>query len=76
MPEDVRIKFGNRLRQIRKEKSISQEQLALDCDIARSHMSGIERGVVNITLKSICRIAIVLGVKPSVLLTFPPTKTE
>jgi len=57
--------FGDALREIRREKGISQEQVALDSGLDRTYMSLIERGVQSPTLRSVVKIAKVLGVKPS-----------
>lgn len=49
---DERVKlFGQKVRQIRKSKGISQESLAELAGIDRSYMGNIERGEKNITLK-------------------------
>lgn len=47
---ELSIAFGQLVRKHRKEKNISQERLALLCNIDRSYMGRIERGEVNITL--------------------------
>lgn len=49
--------FGNRLREIRRAKGISQEDLALLADIDRSYMGRIERGEFNPTLTKIYQLA-------------------
>jgi transcriptional regulator with XRE-family HTH domain len=70
--QNVCAKFGKRLCQLRKEKkSWSQEQLALESGLARSYVSGVERGIRNISLKNICRLAEILEIRPSELLMFP-----
>lgn len=61
-------RFGESLRQVRKERGISQEQLALDAEINRTYMGGVERGEENISLLSILKISSVLKVKPSAIL--------
>lgn len=43
--------FGQKVRQVRKSKGISQEKLAELSGIDRSYMGNIERGEKNITLK-------------------------
>ena len=60
--------FGDALREIRKEKGMSQEQLALDSGLDRTYVSLMERGVQSPTLRSVLRLANVLGVKPSDIL--------
>lgn len=47
---DVLKKFGERLKELRKERSISQEQLAFKADLHRTYISSIERGEQNISL--------------------------
>lgn len=59
---ELSIAFGQLVRKHRKEKNISQEKLALLCNIDRSYMGRIERGEVNITLEKAYEIAKVLEV--------------
>lgn len=51
------IAFGEKVRQMRKEKGLSQEALADLAGIDRSYMGHIERGDQNITLTKIHQIA-------------------
>lgn len=62
--KEVRIKkhFGERVRQLRKAKELSQETLALVCDLDRTYIGGVERGERNISLINIYKIADALGV--------------
>lgn len=48
--------FGQRVRELRKRKGLSQEALALACDLDRSYIGGVERGERNISLLNIHRI--------------------
>lgn len=57
--------FGDALREIRKEKGISQEQLALDSGLDRTYVSLVERSVQSPTLRTVAKLAGVLGVKCS-----------
>lgn len=57
--------FGDALREVRKEHGVSQEQLALDSGLDRTYVSLIERGVQSPTIRSVAKLATVLGVKPS-----------
>ncbi|EOX1292714.1 helix-turn-helix transcriptional regulator [Vibrio cholerae] len=51
------VAFGEKVRQVRKEKGLSQEALADLAGIDRSYMGHIERGDQNITLTKIHQIA-------------------
>ena len=55
--------FGERLRLLLKQKELSQEALALACNLDRSYIGGVERGERNISLVNIHKIAEALGVK-------------
>lgn len=50
-------KFGKRVRQLRKDKQWSQEDLAFELEVGRSYVSDLERGVRNPTLVTlVCRL--------------------
>ncbi|MGE8482995.1 MAG: helix-turn-helix domain-containing protein [Pseudomonas sp.] len=63
--------LGERIRAQRKVRRISQDALALACNIDRSYMGRIERGEVNITIEKLYRIASELACDPSRLLPQP-----
>ncbi|MFX5121954.1 helix-turn-helix transcriptional regulator [Acinetobacter baumannii] len=65
---ELTIQFGQLVRKYRKEKSMSQEQLALLCNMDRSYLGRIERGEVNPTLEKIYELANTLTISPSMLL--------
>jgi transcriptional regulator with XRE-family HTH domain len=46
---DLSKLFGQRLAVIRKIRGVSQERFAADSGLARSHVSGIERGKINVS---------------------------
>ena len=60
--ESAKAHFGTRLRELRQDKGLSQEALALACSLDRSYIGGVERGERNISLVNIHRIAQALGV--------------
>lgn len=63
MTVDERIvAFGQRVREVRKTKGISQEKLAELAGIDRSYMGNIERGEKNVTLKKAYEICDTLNV--------------
>ena len=58
----IQKQFGEHVREIRKLKGLSQESLALSCDLDRTYIGGVERGERNISLVNIHKIADALGV--------------
>lgn len=60
--------LGELIRAQRKVRRVSQDALALACNIDRSYMGRIERGEVNITVEKLYRIANELAYDPSCLL--------
>lgn len=59
---EIPAQFGARVRELRKQKGLSQEALALACGLDRSYVGGVERGERNISLMNIHRIAAALGI--------------
>ncbi|MDP2705499.1 MAG: helix-turn-helix transcriptional regulator [bacterium] len=59
---DISIKFGKRVREIRLKKEMSQGSLAKVLGVHPTYISGIERGVRNMALRNIERVAKALGV--------------
>ena len=55
--QNILIKFGERVREIRKGKSLSQEELAYKAGLHRTYIGMIERAEKNITLINIEKIA-------------------
>ena len=70
MKEDLLREFGNRVKQLRLGKNLSQEKLSQICGIDRTYISGVERGIRNVSLLNIARLAKALDVSPSELLKF------
>jgi transcriptional regulator with XRE-family HTH domain len=60
--------LGERIRERRKGRDISQERLAELADIHENHVRRIERGEANPSFLVLLRIARALGVKPSELI--------
>lgn len=57
MERNLAKKFGKALRQIRKEKGISQEALALNAGFDRTYISLIERGLRLPSLSTLFLVA-------------------
>jgi transcriptional regulator with XRE-family HTH domain len=60
MYENINLKIGERIKFLRKEKSISQETLANMADIERGYMTGVETGKRNVSVKVLSKIVIAL----------------
>ena len=54
--------IGNRIREVRKEKGYSQEELAARADLDRTYMTSVECGKRNISIANLYRIAQALGI--------------
>jgi transcriptional regulator with XRE-family HTH domain len=68
--KNIRVLFGNRVRQLRLEQGISQEELAFNSNLHRTYISDIERAERNVSLANIYKIAKALGVTPKDLFDF------
>ncbi|MEX0595103.1 MAG: helix-turn-helix transcriptional regulator [Candidatus Paceibacterota bacterium] len=60
--KDILVIFGNRVRSLRKEQNLSQEELSFKADLHRTYIGMIERAEKNITLVNIEKIANALNV--------------
>lgn len=71
MEGDLQRTVGNNIRDLRRARGVSQEELADEIGVHRTYMGGVERGERNLTLRSLERIAQRMGVDPIVLLQKP-----
>jgi transcriptional regulator with XRE-family HTH domain len=63
-------KFGERVKQLRLSKNMTQEDVAWEAGIEPMQLSRIERGIINTSLSHILAIAKAIGVKPKDLIDF------
>lgn len=68
MKEVINEAFGKVVKQLREERSLSQQELADYAELDRSYISDMERGRYNPTLYTIYRLAGILKVKPNEIL--------
>lgn len=68
--EDFIKRFGERLKQVRTSKKLSQEELANETGFEISQISRIERGAQNTSISHVSAIAKALKVHPSELFKF------
>ncbi|CAG2130106.1 hypothetical protein LMG26411_00279 [Cupriavidus numazuensis] len=76
MTKQTLREFGLHLARLRKQRGWSQETLSLESGLARSYLSGIERGKRNLALLNICMLADTLGVPPSEMLDFEKQRSS
>jgi len=60
---DIKKKLWKRIQELRKQKWVSQEVLAKEIGIHRTYLSAVERGVKNVAVENIERIAEALDTK-------------
>ena len=66
----ILVKFGEKVQKARKSKGISQEELAARLAMHRNYVGMIERGERNPTIRTLYKLAKVLGIKGGDLLPF------
>ena len=66
---DVQARFGKRVREIREKQEISQERLGELAGLHRTYVSSLERGLRNVSLVNIEKLAKALGVTMAELVT-------
>lgn len=69
-PHETRLVavFAGNVRRLRKERGLSQEELAEAAGVHRTYVGMIERGEKNVTIYNIERLAQALNVSPGSLL--------
>ena len=55
--QDILNQFGKKVRELRKQKGLSQEELAFRANLHRTYIGMIERAEKNITIVNIDKIA-------------------
>ena len=64
---DILVAFGRRVKELRKQRGLSQEMLAFEAELERSYISDIETGRRNLALRNIHALAGALNVSLSQL---------
>lgn len=62
MKDEILFKLGQSVRYLRLKKGISQEELAFRAELNMNSISTFERGINNIKIKNLYKIAEALGV--------------
>ncbi len=66
--KQVQAAFGRRLRELRQERGVSQEELAFRSGLHRTYVSSAERGQRNVSLINIYKLATALEVEAASML--------
>lgn len=59
---DVKLKIGQRIKELRETAAMSQKDLSYSADLDRSYIASVENGQRNISIVNIEKIATALGV--------------
>lgn len=70
-PGALREILATNLRRVRAERELTQEALADLCGIDRTYISGVERGLRNLSIDNLERLATALRVEPWQLIRRP-----
>ncbi len=57
MDKDFQVKFGDKLKNLRKQKGLTQERLSFESNVSRSHIGMIENARRDISLSAIFRLS-------------------
>lgn len=74
--EEFIKKFGQKLKQVREGKGISQEQLSLLTEISQSQIARTELGQINTSISHVSIYAKFLKVNPMELFNFSDLKVK
>ena len=65
---EIRGQFGRILREMRKDRKLTQEELAFRADMNVTYLSDLERGIHNPTLAMLVDLSVALDIHPADLL--------
>ena len=65
--DNIKTKFGKKIKELRTKKGFSQEKFAQKCRLHRTYISDIERGERNVSIENIHKIAKALNINESEL---------
>lgn len=73
--KEINIEIGGQVKIAREEAKLTQEQLAERIDVSPQYISDLERGVVGISLATLRRLCVTLGISADQIL-FGKTRLE
>ncbi len=71
-PEDKELlkSLGEKIREVRLSKNLSQENLSFDANLSRNQVGRIERGEFSASITTLRKISSALGIKTKDLIDF------
>lgn len=72
--QDVKLLFGERVRELRKDAGMTQEELADYAELDRSYVGSVERGERNLSIENVCRLANAINISPAEFFSWWQTK--
>ena len=73
--KEINIQIGEQIKTAREQAKLTQEQLAERVDVSPQYISDLERGVVGISIPTLKRVCITLGVSSDQIHFGTTTKT-
>ena len=73
---EIATALGLRIRELRNERHMSQEELAFKAGISAAHLGQIERALKNPTVDTVAKIAAAMGVPITTLFTEEQPKAD
>ena len=74
--KEINIQIGEQIKKAREQALLTQEQFAERIDVSPQYVSDLERGVVGVSISTLKRICIVLGVSSDQILFGSETKNR
>lgn len=74
--KEINIQIGEQIKAARETARLTQEQMAEKIDVSPQFVSDVERGVVGISLTTLKRVCVVLGVSSDQLLFGQPKENR
>ena len=68
---DIKKQIGDRIRDLRKKKGLSQEELGWKAKLHYTYIGGIERGEKNVSIITLSKIAKGLGISVNEIFNIP-----
>ena len=74
--EQILIRLGRRVAELRAASGRTQEALAEELDVSAAYLQRVEAGTENLTVRSLVRLAVHLGVALEALFEAPAETTR